>query len=87
MKHAFNEYQLIFDPNRRSARPLVDGLERLRDYRGHKEYREGWGLTFRAFTDKSEEGEAVFKRVRFEINSGTGYTTAKISGRAHGALQ
>jgi predicted Ser/Thr protein kinase len=84
---AFHEYQLIFDPNSRSARLLVDGLERLSDYRGHKEYREGWGLTFGAFTYKSEQGEAVFKRVRFEINSGTGYTTAKISGQAQGALR
>jgi hypothetical protein len=65
----------------------VDGLERLSDYRGHKEYREGWGLTFGTFTYKSEQGEAVFKRVRFEINSGTSYTTAKISGQAQGALR
>ena len=64
---AFHEYQLIFDPNR-SARLLVDGVERLRDYRGHREYVEGWEFDFDTAVYKSEQSEAVFKRVRFEIN-------------------
>lgn len=84
---AFHEYQLIFDASSGSARLLVDGLERLNEYRGHQEYLEGRGLTFGTFAYKSEQSEMVYKRVRFEINSGTGYTTTKFSGPTHATLR
>jgi predicted Ser/Thr protein kinase len=65
---AFHDYQLVFDASSRTARLLVDGVERLRDYRGHREYLERWGFCFAASTYRSLQGEAVFKRVRFEIS-------------------
>jgi hypothetical protein len=65
---AFHDYQLVFDAGSRTARLLVDGVERLRDYRAHREYLEGWGFCFATTTYRSLQGEAVFKRVRFEIS-------------------
>jgi len=65
---AWHDYELVFDPRTQTARLLVDGVERLRDYRGHGEYREGWGFAFNTTIYKSARGEAMFKRVRFEIN-------------------
>jgi predicted Ser/Thr protein kinase len=66
---AFHDYQLVFDASSRSARLLVDGVERLRDYRGHREYLEGWGFHFNTWAYRSPQAESVFKRVRFEIKS------------------
>ncbi len=65
---AWHDYQLIFDPRTQTARLQVDGVERLRDYRGHHEYQEGWGLMLGTALYKSSRAETMFKRVRFEIN-------------------
>jgi predicted Ser/Thr protein kinase len=65
---AFHNYELIFDPEKRAARLLVDGVERLRGYRGHHEFVEGYGLMFGTALYKSAKAEAVFRKVRFEIN-------------------
>jgi predicted Ser/Thr protein kinase len=67
-KPTWHNYQLVFDPHARSARLLIDGIERLASYRGHREYLEGWGLTLGAFAYRSLTAEARFKRVRFQIN-------------------
>jgi len=65
---AWHDYQLIFDPRTQTALLRVDGVERLRDYRGHREYLEGWGVMFSTAIYKSSRAETMFKRVRFEIN-------------------
>ena len=65
---AWHDYQLVFDPQTRSARLLVDGVERLSGYRGHAEYVEEWGLFLATSIYQSKTAEARFKRVRFEIN-------------------
>lgn len=65
---AFHDYKLIFDPATREARLLVDGVERLRGYRGHHEYLSDFGLMFGVALYKSDQSEVVFKRIRFEIN-------------------
>jgi hypothetical protein len=58
---------LIYEPEKRAARLLIDGVERLRGYHGHREYLEGYGFTFGTALYKSARAEAVFRRVRFEI--------------------
>ena len=65
---AWHDYQLVFDPQTRTARLLIDGVERLSGYRGHAEYVEEWGLFFSSSIYRSTSAEARFKRVRFEIN-------------------
>ncbi|SPE31066.1 hypothetical protein SBA3_1740002 [Candidatus Sulfopaludibacter sp. SbA3] len=65
---AFHDYQLICGSGVRSARLLVDGVERLRGYSGHHEYRSDYGLVFGTLLYHSDRAEAVFKRVRLEIN-------------------
>ncbi len=65
---AWHNYQLKFDPHARSARLLVDGVERLVNYRGHREFLEGWGLTLGTMAYRTASAEARFKRARFEIN-------------------
>jgi len=65
---AWHDYQLIFDPQTRSARLLIDGVERLSGYRGHAEFVEEWGLFLATSIYQSKNAEARFKRVRFEIN-------------------
>lgn len=65
---AWHDYQLTFDPRTRTAGLRVNGVERLRDYRGHREYLEGWGLMFATAIYKSSRSETMFKRVRFQIN-------------------
>jgi predicted Ser/Thr protein kinase len=65
---AWHDYELIFDPRQQTARLLVDGVERLRDYRGHHEYVEGWGLVLSTAIYRSSRAETMFKRIRFEIN-------------------
>ncbi len=57
-----------FDARRQTARLLVDGVERLRDYRGHREYLEGRGLIMSTALYRSARAEIMVKRVRFEIN-------------------
>jgi predicted Ser/Thr protein kinase len=68
---AFHHYELIFEPGKRAARLLVDGVERLQGYRGHHEYLEGYGFTFGTQLYKSAKAEAVFRQVRFEIGQAT----------------
>ncbi len=65
---AWHNYRLEFNPHARSARLLVDGVERLANYRGHREYLEGWGLTLGTMAYRTATAEARFKRARFEIN-------------------
>lgn len=65
---AWHDYRLIFDPRTQTARLLVDGVERLSGYRGHREYLEGWGFEFGATIFKSSRAETMFKRARFEIS-------------------
>jgi hypothetical protein len=65
---AWHDYQLVFDSQTRSARLLVDGVERLSGYRGHAEYVEEWGLFLACSIYRSTNAEARFKRVRLEIN-------------------
>jgi hypothetical protein len=65
---AFHNYELSFDPEKRAARLLVDGVERLRGYLGHHEYLEGYGFMFGTAAYKSAKAEAVFRKVRFDIN-------------------
>ena len=67
-EEAWHDYQLIFDAHTQKARLLVDGVERLRNYGGFREYLEGWGLTFSTAIYKSSRAETLFKRVRFQIN-------------------
>jgi eukaryotic-like serine/threonine-protein kinase len=65
--NAFHDYRLIFDPVARQARLLVDGVERLRGYSGHREFIYDYGLTFGTALNRSDRAESVFKRVKFEI--------------------
>ena len=65
---AFHDYQLIYDPGLKTTRLLVDGVERLRGYTGHHEYPSDYGLMFGTSLYNSDRAEAVYKRVRFEIN-------------------
>jgi hypothetical protein len=65
---AFHDYQLIYDPHLKTARLLVDGIERLRGYSGHREYLSDYGLIFGTSLYHSDRAEAIYKRVRFEIS-------------------
>jgi predicted Ser/Thr protein kinase len=64
----FHDYQLIYDPGVKSAHLLVDGVERLRGYSGHREYMSDFGLMFGLALYHSDRAEAIYKRVRFEIS-------------------
>jgi hypothetical protein len=63
-----HEYELIYDPNLKSADLWIDGERRITNYRGHSQYLEDRGLLFGAIVYKSDSGYASFKTVRFEVN-------------------
>ncbi len=65
---AWHNYRLEFDPRTHSARFLIDGVEHVANYRGHREFLEGWGLTLGTAVYRTDTAEARFKRARFEIN-------------------
>jgi hypothetical protein len=64
----YHEYELIYDPNLKSADLWVDKVRRLTGYRGHSQYQEDTGLIIAAGVYKSDRGSMAFKSVRFEIN-------------------
>lgn len=64
----FHEYELIYDPEQKSAQLWVDKKLRLTGYAGHNQFQEEGGLIFASSVFKHDSASAVFKSVRFEIN-------------------
>ena len=64
----YHEYELIYDPDLKTADLWIDNQRRLTGYVGHTQFQENLGLTFFGIVFKSDTGSASFKSVRFEIN-------------------
>lgn len=63
----YHEYELVYDPNLKTADLWVDKELRLTGYPGHAQYQEDTGLLFSASVYKNDSGSGAFKSVRFEI--------------------
>ncbi len=72
-REAFHDFELIYEPEKQAAKLLVDGVERLSGYKGHREYL-GPLRDVRRIGVRSQAGEAIFRKVSFAI------------GRAGGAI-
>lgn len=63
----YHEYELVYDPNLKSADLWVDKELRLTGYPGFAQYQENRGLLFAASVYRTEHGSGAFRSVRFEI--------------------
>lgn len=64
----YHEYELIYNPQLKTADLWIDKARRLTGYVGHRQFQEDTGLLFSGSVFKSDSGSASFKSVRFEIN-------------------
>lgn len=64
----YHEYELIYDPQLKSADLWIDKERRLTGYVGHSQFQEENGLLFVGLVFNSDSGSVAFKSVRFEIN-------------------
>jgi hypothetical protein len=65
--HAYHTYELTYRPEARSAVLQVDGVPVIRGYVGLHQFQSNFGVSFGVERWKSQEGQADFKLVRFEI--------------------
>lgn len=63
-----HEYELIYDPDLKTADLWIDKERRLTGYVGHSQFQEDTGLLIGGIVFKSDSASASFKSVRFEIN-------------------
>jgi hypothetical protein len=64
---AYHTYELTYDPAARSTVLKVDGVPAIRGYVGLHQFQANLGVSFGVERWKSQEGQADFKLVRFEI--------------------
>ena len=64
----YHEYELIYDPDQKTADLWIDKERRLTGYVGHSQFQEDTGLLLGGIVFKSDSASATFKSVRFEIN-------------------
>ena len=65
--HAYHTYELTYDPVAQSAVLKIDGVPAVRGYRGLHQFQSNFGVSFGVERWKSQQAQADFKLVRFEI--------------------
>jgi len=65
--HAYHTYEMTYDPVAQSAVLKVDGVPAVRGYRGLHQFQSNFGVSFGVERWKSQQAQADFKLVRFEI--------------------